>query len=195
MQELKPSTPADVKPRGEKLIQLPEIQGDGSRIVIRIAQKYASDLWAEAGGMQALAEVPRGKETRLVGDEARKVLEKIAAAGILEPQFSFGSRVHGMAFWDDLSFANQAFVVNEIMAFAGIHLAVSESSDGEEAAAGRLASFPDRERAGMGDGGRTPATQPDHAQASSPRRGAGRNPSRGGARSGARGNSRRAAAS
>ena len=163
MTELAVSAPGDIKPRGEKLIELPEPQADGSKIVVRIRQSYASDIWAESGGLQALAEVPNkskdGQKRKLVGDEADKVLEKIAAYGILAPQFCFGERIAGFAFWGDLSIANRLTVVNEIMAYAGIKFA-DPKAEGQDGAASRLATFPDGNASGLAGGGGTSATVP-----------------------------------
>lgn len=123
-QPLVVSKPGDIR-RSTAIVELP-VQQDGATIVLRLGAVPTLQV------IEAMDGIPGANTGAAAAGEKKSFAEMreaflktmaptalLASRGILEPEFCFGEREDGKAFWDDLVAENQAFVVGEILRLSG----------------------------------------------------------------------------
>lgn len=103
-------------------VQLP-VEQDGGAIVLRIGAVPKLAI------IEALDGLPSSEGVAAVDgtwSRLREVVlgsvrpeQRLAALGIIEPEFTFEAREEGKAYWDDLLAENQGFVIKAIMDLSG----------------------------------------------------------------------------
>lgn len=123
MAELKVSAPGDIR-RNTSVVALPVEQG-GVQIVLRLRAVPTAEVITCLDGIPGMNSAPGADDGRSWAEKRASVLQaieptkRLAAAGIVEPEFAFGEPEEGKANWDDLVQENQAFVVRTIMELSG----------------------------------------------------------------------------
>jgi len=135
------SKPEDFE-RETRVITLPRPTTTGKKLVVKIGHVGQADWFTALEGIPEIAEADRSKITEA---QARQFItssegptRKLAALGIVEPEFSYGTEPEaGKAWWGHLHRENQDAVINALRDLSGIG---KSSPDG--GAASRAASFP-----------------------------------------------------
>lgn len=131
------SRPSDIT-RETLTVALPVLQG-GKQIVVKVQAVPVVDLLAALEGLPGANAAPGPDRVKPFAEVRAELIQaavpsrRVAALGLIEPDFSFDSREDGKAYWDDLLAKNQGAVVEAIMNVSGM--------DGGSAK--QAATFPD----------------------------------------------------
>ena len=118
------SRAADIK-RQRQVLELPIAQ-DGVTIVIEIGAVPVPQLMGAMDGVPGANAAPSAERVKTLAEAREEILQfdgpskRVAALGILAPEFSFDAREDGKAFWDDLIGENQGAAIAAIMELSGL---------------------------------------------------------------------------
>jgi len=144
--KLKISAAADFA-RETRVVALPRPQG-GRVLVVEVGAVPVLDLIAALDGIPT-AQTPKAvtrtwEEVKAELQAAAEPSRRVAALGIIAPEFTFTAREDGKAFWGDVHPENQAFIIDQITALSGLTGEAAEKAEtfpegsgGQERAEGR----------------------------------------------------------
>lgn len=107
-------------------IALPVAQG-GNVIVVEIGAVEVPELMAAMDGVPGANSAPSAERVKTLAEAREEILQfagpskRVAALGLIAPEFSFEAREDGKAYWGDLLGENQGAVIAAIMNLSGLN--------------------------------------------------------------------------